>query len=215
MGQSSQLSHDTLNRHPFEAVAIGASLGGPMALATILQDIPASFPIPIFVVQHITPSFAHGLAKWLQDYTSLHVTMGEHGQIAEPGNCYIAPPHCHMEVKAGHVITLTHSPTDLLQPSVAHLFKSMATTYGPKAIGVILTGMGHDGVEELLLMKNKGAHTIAQSKEGCVMYGMPQEALATGAAKQAVPLKAIAQTLIGLVETTQAISSPKTDGGRL
>ncbi|MDP1836731.1 MAG: chemotaxis-specific protein-glutamate methyltransferase CheB [Chlamydiales bacterium] len=182
-----------------EAVAIGASLGGPIAISTVLSGLPASFPIPIFIVQHIAAGFTAGFATWLQDYTPLKVIIPGHGEKAQPGCCYIAPSDCHMEVRAGNIIYLVPGPADPLQPSVSRLFKSMAKVYGPKCVGIILTGMGRDGADELLVMKNRGAITIAQDEESCVMYGMPKEAAALGAAKQVLPLDQIAKTLTGIV----------------
>lgn len=185
--------------HAIEAIGIGASLGGPIAISNILSNIPASFPVPIFIVQHIAVGFTQGFATWLQEYTPLKVILPGHGDKALPGCCYIAPSDCHMEVRPGNIIYLAQDNTDPLQPSVGRLFKSMAKVYGPKAVGILLTGMGRDGADELLLMKSSGAITIAQDEESCVMFGMPKEAISLGAATHVLPPEQIAKTLNSLV----------------
>lgn len=182
-----------------EGIAIGASLGGPMALSLILSSFPQVFPVPLFIVQHIAEGFTAGLANWLQKHTRLTVCLAKEGDRAKPGYCYIAPSGAHMEVKRGGVISLDYGSKDFLKPSISRLFKSMADAYGSRAIGVILTGMGKDGAEELALMKKKGAYTIAQDEESCVMFGMPKEAIMREAACQVLPLDRIGKTLTYLV----------------
>lgn len=183
-----------------EAIGIGSSLGGPQALQLILSEMPSFFPIPIFIVQHISSGFTKGFVDWLADHSPLKVHIAEHLAVAQPGHIYVAPDNKHMGVSKGNVINLVDSfESNKLRPSVGHLFRSMAETYGPNSIGVILTGMGKDGSEELLLMKKKGAMTIAQDKDGCIMFGMPKEAISIGAASLIVPLSEIAHTLTLLV----------------
>lgn len=183
-----------------EAIAIGASLGGPPAIAEILSQLPPLFPIPIFIVQHISVGFIPQFVVWLQERCALPIHLAIHGEKALPGHIYMAPDKFHMEISHGGVIILNPSHNHGPQPSVNRLFHSMALVYGPHAIGVILTGMGKDGAEELLLMRQKGAYTIAQSQDSCVMFGMPREAIAIGAAKQVIPLERIASTLIYLTQ---------------
>ena len=178
-----------------QAIAIGASLGGPVAIAQILTSLQKGFPVPIFIVQHISPGFTQGFVNWLKQNTALNVEVAKEGVQALPGNIYIAPDKCHMEIKPNHLIALDFTPTQGIQPSVSRLFHSMASTYGPKGLGIILTGMGKDGTSELLLMKQKGAYTIAQSEEGCLMFGMPKEAIRIGAASAVMSLNQIATTL--------------------
>ncbi len=182
-----------------QAVAIGASLGGPLAIAEILSHLPSSFPVPIFIVQHISAGFIDGFIQWIQKYSVLPIHLAQHNQCAIPGHVYIAPDKCHMEVKKGHVIHLDHSSANS-QPFIARLFHSMAYTYGPCAIGVILTGMGRDGANDLLLMRQKGAYTIAQDESSCIMFGIPREAIIIGAAQQVLPLNKIAPALVHLTK---------------
>jgi two-component system chemotaxis response regulator CheB len=182
-----------------EAVAIGASLGGPAALMFILSRLNPLFSVPIFIVQHIVPGFTDGLVHWLQEYTSLEVVQPKDGETAKPGYCYVAPDHCHMEINKKNIISLVPSKKEGIQPSVGRLFKSIAETYGKKSAGVILTGMGKDGAHELLLMKEKGAFTIAQDEKSCVMFGMPAEAIKIDAARKILPLEQIPEVLNELV----------------
>lgn len=182
-----------------QAVGIGASLGGPVALGKILEDLPASFPVPIFIVQHIAAGFTEDFIKWLQDHSKLPIYAAKNGTIAMPGCVYIAADASQMEVKKGGVIVLENAKSAGIQPSVASLFKSLANTYGARCIGVILTGMGKDGAEELLHMKQQGAYTIAQDEESCLMFGMPKEAIKLGAAREILPLNLIGPTLNSLV----------------
>lgn len=183
------------------AVAIGSSLGGPPALATILSELPASFPVPIFIVQHIAIGFAQGLADWLNTQTKLSVKIAVDHEKARPGWIYLGPEKYHMEISSDNVINFVE-PTkeEKLFPSVAHLFYSMAHAHGPHGVGVILTGMGKDGAAELLIMKKNGAFTIAQDEEGCIMFGMPKEAIELQAARRVVPLPKIATLLKQLVQ---------------
>ena len=182
-----------------EVVAIGASLGGPVAIAKILSALPATFPVPIFVVQHIAPGFTAGFSSWLQSQSALSITLAMEGERPRPGQCYIAPDACHMEITKNRIIQLSRHATDFLQPSVGRLFQSVAQAYGPHAIGVILTGMGSDGAQELKLMRQQGAYTIAQDEKSSVMFGMPREAIKLGGVARVLPLEAIPQALINLL----------------
>ncbi len=185
----------------FAAVAIGASLGGPQALHTILSELPHNFPVPIFIVQHIALGFIQGLVEWLNASSQLHVTLAKDGEQAKAGYVYLAPDKCHLEITKGNVISLVDAPPEGgCRPSVARLFRSMARTHGPYGIGIILTGMGRDGVEDLHLMKERGGVTIAQHKDSCVMYGMPEEAIQAGAATHILPMTEISPDLIQLVK---------------
>lgn len=180
-----------------KAIAIGASLGGPLAICKILSELPETFPVPIYIVQHIAAGFTEGFSKWLQGHAKLRISVAQHQQKAEPCNAYIAGDNCQMVIQSGDVINLVE--TQHKQPSVGSLFKSMAETYGPNCAGVILTGMGTDGAKELLLMKQKGALTIAQDEQSSLMFGMPKEAIFLGAAEHIMPLENISSMLNDLV----------------
>lgn len=175
-----------------EAVGIGASLGGPQALINLLANLHAPFPVPIFIVQHITAGFTEGLISWLGTASKIPLRQAENNQRARPNTVYFAPSETQMEVMPGGIIKLVPQTSNATSsPSVAHLFKSMAATYKDRSIGVILTGMGRDGVNELLLMKEAGAITVAQSENNCLMFGMPREAISIGAATQVLDLDKI------------------------
>ncbi len=184
-----------------QMVAIGSSTGGPSVLQTILSALPGDFPAPITVVQHISPGFTAGFVNWLNQSSRLKVQMGVSGQVALPGNVYVAPDGLHMKVdRRCRISTTPEDPESTIRPSVACLFRSVAEAFGDKSVGVLLTGMGRDGAAELKLMRDRGAVTIAQDKESCVVYGMPGEAVKLGAAKYSLPPQRIAEMLSGLAK---------------
>lgn len=178
------------------AVAIGASTGGPPALQSILSQLPADFPAPVLVVQHIAHGFAEGFAGWLANCGSLPVRLGVHGETIQPGRVYLAPDHYHMSI-AGKRLVLSQEPAvNGLRPAVSHLFRSVAESFGGHAIGVLLSGMGIDGALELKTMKDRGAVTIAQDKASCVVHGMPGEAIRLGGVSYVLPPERIAAALL-------------------
>jgi two-component system chemotaxis response regulator CheB len=180
----------------FEVVAIGASTGGPAALQTILAGLPQDFPCPVLIVQHMTPGFVHGFVDWLRDASRFRIRVATDGELLLAGHAYVAPDDFHMGVRPGHRIHLTRdSRHGGLCPSVSHLFGSVEQVYGRNAVGILLTGMGRDGVDELKRLKNAGAVTIAQDANSSIVHGMPGEAIQIGAAKYVLPPHAIARTL--------------------
>jgi two-component system chemotaxis response regulator CheB len=190
-----------------QLVGIGASTGGPPVLQTILAGLPKDFPVPILVVQHIAHGFLAGMAQWLNNTSSLQVHIGSYGTHPLPGHVYLAPDDLHMGVGAGGAIVLTREEADNhLRPSVAFLFRTLAGAYGPRALGVLLTGMGKDGAVELKAMKDKGAVTIAQDRDSSVVHGMPGEAIALGGATHVLPASQIADALITLTHRRNAAS---------
>lgn len=174
----------SLNRSSeIQLVAIGASTGGPIVLQKILSGLPTDFSLPILIVQHIAPGFVSGFVDWLAAGCSFPVQLAVNGQVALPGRVYVAPDNFHMGIDKGLRLSLSDAPPDAgLKPSVAHLFRSVAESFGPKAVGILLTGMGRDGARELKLMKDKGAITIAQDADSSVVFGMPGEAISLNAA---------------------------------
>jgi two-component system chemotaxis response regulator CheB len=157
-----------------QVVAIGASTGGPVALQTILSGLPRDFPVPVLIVQHISAGFLEGFAHWLAQSSSLPVHIASEGEYLITGHAYVAPEGFHMIVKARNRIALLRAESQNgLHPSVSYLFNSVAQVFGQNAIGVLLTGMGKDGAQELKLMKDKGAITIAQDEASSIVHGMP------------------------------------------
>ncbi len=177
-------------------VAIGASTGGPQALKQILSQLPKSFKLPVLIVQHIAPGFTEGFVNWMNTVSALPVRMASDGEQPRPGEVYVAPDFHHMRVGRNRKIALAADEQDNgIKPSVASLFRSVAEVYGSEAVGVLLTGMGRDGATELKLMESKGAVTIAQDKESCLVFGMPGEAVKIGAAKYSLSPDKIAEML--------------------
>lgn len=177
-------------------VAIAASLGGPKALRTLLTALPAPFPTPVVICQHITSGFTHDLARWLASETRRPVIEAAETVPLEPGMIYIAPSDAHMVVRPGPVIELDNRPpVGGFRPSCDLLLRSAAEVYGSLAIGAVLTGMGRDGAKGLQAIRLAGGHTLAQDKATSVVFGMPAEAIALGAAEKVLPLEAIADQL--------------------
>jgi two-component system chemotaxis response regulator CheB len=179
------------DRQP-ELIALGASTGGPSALAHVLAAIPPSFELPIIIVLHIGAAFAEGFADWLGRQTSRTVTCARDGDtLDEPGRVLFAPPGRHIVVRGRRVRLTSDPPRHHCQPSIDVLFESLALEYGSRASGCLLTGMGRDGAIGLLAMRRAGAFTIAQDETTSVVYGMPREAALCGAAERVLPLHEI------------------------
>lgn len=178
-------------------IAIAASLGGPKALAQLLADIPPTLGASIVICQHITPGFSDDLARWLASESGLPVHEAVAGETLAKGQVIIAPAHLHLIVLAGGVLRLEDGPpVGGFKPSCDVLLKSVAAAYGNRAIGVILTGMGRDGAKGLKEIQTRGGRTIAQDEKSCVVFGMPKEAIALGAAEKILPLDQIASQLL-------------------
>jgi len=184
-----------------QIVAIGASTGGPMALQTILSNLPRDFPAPVLIVQHIASGFLDGFTGWLYQTSGFPVRIAAEGDYLLPGNAYIAPDGFQMMVKTRSHNTLNRDMSQAaLRPSVSYLFESVAQVFRQNAVGILLTGMGKDGARELKIMKDCGAITIAQDEASCVVYGMPGEAVKAAAATYVLPPLKIAALLAGLVK---------------
>jgi two-component system chemotaxis response regulator CheB len=180
-------------------VAIGASTGGTEALAEILSAMPPDAP-GIVVVQHMPEVFTAAFAERLNRISQIEVKEAEHGDRIAMGRALIAPGNRHMSVRRrGAQILAEISEGPLVsrhRPSVDVLFRSVANAAGADALGIILTGMGNDGAQGLLEMKNSGAETVAQDEASCVVFGMPKEAIACGAVDVILPLSKIAAKLL-------------------
>lgn len=175
------------------AVAVGASTGGPPALQLFLKNLPADFPLPILIVQHITQGFLDGLVQWLDGTTNFAVHAALPGEQVRGGHVYLAPDGHHMALDSGGRIALSIGPVENGSlPSVSHLFRSLATHHASATIGVLLTGMGRDGAAELKILKERGALTFAQDKASSVIFGMPGAAIEIGAATHVLPPDQIA-----------------------
>jgi two-component system chemotaxis response regulator CheB len=191
-----------------EVVAMGISTGGPPALTFLLPQLPADLPVAVLIVQHMPPMFTRSLAEDLDRRCALHVCEASDGQAVAAGSILIAPGGKQMRVErlgAGPVIRITDDPPEnSCRPSVDYLFRSVAETYGPRAVGVIMTGMGSDGAQGCRLMHQRGAIILAQDQASCVVFGMPREPVEQRIAA-AIPLEAMASELVRLVRKGAAV----------
>lgn len=187
---------------PPAVVAIGISTGGPEALRRFLPELPADFPCPVLIVQHMPPFFTKSLAESLDARCALTVTEAEHHEPVQPGRIYIAPGGRQMRVGSagGQVrIELTDDlPENNCRPAVDYLFRSVAQVYRAEALGVIMTGMGSDGTAGCRQIKQAGGRVIAQNAESCVVFGMPRLPVEEGLADRVVPLDQMAGVLQSL-----------------
>lgn len=173
-----------------------ASTGGPAALARVLGGLPADWPIPVLVVQHMGAAFMPGFAAWLDGIVPMQVGLAVSGQTPMPGQVYIAPGDQHLTLGTdGRLQLMRGVPVNSQRPSGTVLFQSLAQTYGSRALGVLLTGMGEDGADGLLAMRRAGALTVTEDDTTAVVYGMPQAAVKLGASVLSLPLDRIADTM--------------------
>ncbi len=178
---------------------IGSSTGGPAALEKILSQLPAKFPAPVLVVQHIAPGFVGGLAEWLGQESALNVKVAGPGEEPLRGSVYFAPDGYHMVIDQDGLIALDDGPPEKgHKPSIDHLFTAAARTWGPRCIGALLTGMGTDGVAGLAELRRAGGVAFAQDEASAVIYGMPGAAVAAGVVDKVLSLEGIAAEIVSL-----------------
>jgi two-component system chemotaxis response regulator CheB/two-component system response regulator WspF len=181
-------------------VAVGASAGGPAALAVILKALPRDFGGAVVIVQHIDEAFAPGMAEWLQQQCLLKVRLAEEGDQPQRGEVLLAGSNKHLVFKGGDTLGYASgSPGDVYRPSVDMFFHSVAKHWSGRAIGVLLTGMGRDGAAGLKALRDDGCHTIAQDQKSCAVYGMPKAAVALNAVVETLPVTGIAARLQGIL----------------
>jgi two-component system response regulator WspF len=193
--------HMTASDPSARLVAIGASAGGPAALAVILNQLPKEFAAAIVIVQHIDEAFAPGMADWLQQQTGLTVRLAQEGDQPQNGVVLLAGSSEHLLLKNKDRLGYVNaSPKDVYHPSIDVFFNSVVSQWRGKAVGVLLTGMGRDGAQGLKAMRDNRYHTIVQDQKSCSVYGMPKAAVALGAADEVLPLTFIAQKLVDLFD---------------
>lgn len=185
-----------LARKAARLVGIAGSAGGPRALATILGGLPKSFPAAIAVVQHLPAGFTAAFARFLGSITPLEVTVVERAAPLRPATVYLAAEDRHLAVSRAGVASEGGPAENGFRPSASVLFRTLAVAFGAGAIGVILSGIGNDGVSGLDAVQAQGGLTIAQNEETSVVYGMPRAAVAAGVCKLVLDVQAIAGTLI-------------------
>lgn len=202
------------NSLPPAAILIGVSTGGPAALDLILSDLPADFPLPILVVQHMPELFTRLLAERLDSRCPLRVREAVAGEVIHPGSIYIAPGGRHMEVAASSAATTAETPTAIIRltsdapvnhcrPAVDVLFRSAVAVYGSRILGLVLTGMGYDGLAGSRLIRQHGGTVFAQDQATSAVWGMPGAVAHAGLANRILPLNAIATEILRLVSRSQ------------
>jgi two-component system chemotaxis response regulator CheB len=182
------------NGQPYALLAIAASTGGPSAIQRVVSQFGPAFPLPIVLVQHIASTFVQSLADWLNSVTAMPVKVVHDAQKLQPGHIYLAPSNHHLLMRQrGWATVQSSDDTEAAYcPSADLLFQSVAQTYGPRAIGLILSGMGDDGARGLAAMRQSGSLTLAQDEASCVVYGMPQAAVLANAVQQVGSLDELA-----------------------
>lgn len=181
-------------------IVIASSTGGPQALAALLPQLPANFAAPVLIAQHLSVGFAAAMASWLDDLCALKVMVAADGQSPQPGHIYLADPVGHLLLNAERRLQyVTPESRDIYHPSCDRLLSSVAVSYRRQALGVILTGMGRDGVRGLLDLRAAGGHTLAQDEASSLIFGMNREAILAGAIEQIRPLDEIAEVLCRFV----------------
>lgn len=187
-------------------VAVAASTGGPVAIQRLLQDLPGDFPAPIVVVQHISPGFTTGFASWLDAGCGLHVRLAEAGEALQGGTVYVAPEGRHLEFDGERVALVEPTEAGGFCPSATNLFRSASVSFGARAIGVILTGMGRDGVAGLSSLSLAGGRVLAQDERSSIVFGMPAAAIGAGVVDEVLPLGLIGSRLSDLVAGSESVS---------
>jgi two-component system chemotaxis response regulator CheB len=186
-----------------QVVAVGSSTGGPAALQIVLTRLPAGFPAGIIVSQHMPRGFTGPLSERLNNLAQIRIKEAADNDLVEPGTVLICPGGAHLGLKRkgsrATVMLKEGKVTDKYVPSVDHMMKSAADVFGANAMGVLLTGMGNDGAQGMVEIKGKGGYTIAESEESAVVFGMPAEAIKTGAVKSVLPISDIAAEIIRVV----------------
>ena len=192
-------------------VALGASTGGPKALATILGAFPEGFPAAVVIVQHLDAHFYQGLSEWLAHGSRLPVVAVEEPVTLEAGNVYLAARPEHLVISPGDRLSFTREWPELVsRPSIDVLFRSLAEIRGARGVAALMTGMGRDGAEGLLALRRAGFYTIAQDAPSSVVYGMPRAAAEMDAATIVLPLHRIGARI---VEKVHALSGAEQDTG--
>ena len=189
---------------PVEIVAIGASTGGPTALAEILPRLPADLPVPIVIVQHMPPLFTRFLSERLDSQSALKVREAEQGKVLQSGDVWIALGGHHLTIArkgAERFLELNQDPPEnSCRPAVDVLFRSVAETYGSGALAIVLTGMGVDGARGAAHIRNAGGEVLVQDKQSSVVWGMPGAVVSAGVADSVCPLPEIAAEIVRRVK---------------
>jgi two-component system, chemotaxis family, protein-glutamate methylesterase/glutaminase len=183
-------------------LAIGASTGGPPALQHVLTRLPKDFPVPVVIAQHMPKVFTQSFAQRLNSMSQIVVKEAENGETLRPGTALVAPGDTHVGLKrrGNDVVVEFANRTDYVyRPSVDHLMGSVAATYGSQSLGIILTGMGNDGLAGIKEIKSKNGYVIAQDEDTCVVYGMPKAVVNAHMADAVLPIDKISDEIIRIL----------------
>ena len=183
----------------YSLLAVAASTGGPNALVTLFQGLRKEFPLPILLVQHITPSFLEDFVSWLDGLGPLRAEVARDGMPPRPGVVHVAPAGRHLILRGGLMELETGPPVSFQRPSGTTLLESVASDLGSRGLGVVLTGMGDDGARGLLALRRAGGYTLAEDESTSVVFGMPGESAKLGAVCEQLPLGAIGPRILELL----------------
>jgi two-component system chemotaxis response regulator CheB len=204
-----------------EILAVGCSTGGPNALADVIPQLPAELPVPVVIVQHMPPLFTKMLAERLDSKSKIKVVEGQAGMVLAPGAAYLAPGDYHMVLQRKGlqtVLSLNQDPPEnSCRPAVDVMFRSVASLYGSTVLGVILTGMGQDGLRGCELIHEAGGQILAQDEASSVVWGMPGFVAKAGLADRVLPLSVIAQEMVRRIDRSGpalSIQRPEANGDR-
>lgn len=197
------------NPHWPYVLAIACSTGGPQALSKLLQALPAKFPCPIIIAQHIADGFAKSMVQWLDSVSGLKVRLAHENDLLEAGRVYILPPEHHLVVKKNHrLASVARKASDVYHPSCNLLLESVAEVYGARAVGLIMTGMGSDGCRGIEAIFQKGGKTLAQDEATSVVFGMNKFAIDKKIIHKILPLEALAGALLAMTHYGLSESKP-------
>lgn len=203
---------DPADKSRLEVVIIGISTGGPNALVRLLPELPADFPVPVLVVQHMPPLFTKFLAERLEKICPLAVQEAVHGEQIKPGTIWIAPGDFHMEIERkqpGVTIRLHQGPLEnSCRPAVDPLFRSAVECFGSRVLGVVMTGMGHDGLQGSRCIRDAGGQILAQDQKTSVIWGMPRFVTEEGLPDEVLPLDRLAASICKRVTVGRPDSAP-------
>jgi two-component system, chemotaxis family, protein-glutamate methylesterase/glutaminase len=199
-GHSANLDRSIGDTEQLNAIAIGASTGGPQAIHKIVTSLPADLPVPIICAQHIGDGFLNGLVSWLKDDSQLTVKVAQIGEVPAPKTVYFAPEKAHLEFDAqGKFIYSNFIASTGTCPSIDVLFRAIARVYGRNSASIILTGMGNDGTAGTEAIAAAGGTTIAQDESSCLVFGMSKLAIASGKVQHTLALSEIAPFLMAKI----------------
>lgn len=195
-------------RGNYDVVAIGASTGGPSALNRILMQAPADLPSPVFITQHISEGFGEGCVEWLGRNSAMEVKVARNGDQVLPGTVYFAPDRGIMEVLPSRCINIRRTGGTEERLNIDAMMSSVAAVYGARSIGVILTGMGNDGVEGLRKIKEAGGVSLVQDEKTSIVYGMPRAAVEAGLADHVAGIDEILPRLLKMLVAPNKVETP-------